>query len=514
MILLALSAVVHCVWARFDFEYAVVIETTATDTLGNCYSWPRRNLTTDPITAITILGGASQRTEPIEYFAVSGGLHGVNVQFQPLINYCLTHIPVESQPYTPIYVLLGGAVRALTQPQRNNVVIVAGQAIRLSGFNVTNSSVVLLTPQTEQAYAYVGANYILGNGAGAALDTIAVEQVDMEFAMPAGNGGHVDATAVFLDGTTTPLTVPTFTLTLAQTALQATFRATPLNATVLTGNWACFPTGLTQSVTVVRVDYRSSQFSISGTSDASDCYAQLTAAAQAAAHVLTPPTLPKGTYIGTGSIDGILVRFPQTNDELTIVDLRALANSICAMTLAQLQAAFPTALVAELGDLCGDAMWIVVGLETLHITADTTIVHQGFGARVGASTGYVIANAASWPIGAPVRGPECETVVVPLYTTETLPPVIIYQCDCVNFTNDDEWAVHYIASSVVLNSAMPTFASQYLYPVGYAPGNSSFPTWYSVCSDTTTMVGKYNYTDPVWHTEADFVVRPQRFTGE
>jgi hypothetical protein len=471
MIMLLLS-IVGCVLARFEFEYAVVIETTATDTLGNCYSWPRRNLTTDPISAITILGSAS---EPIEYFAVSGGLHGINVQFQPLIQYCLTQVPVESQPYTPIYVLLGAAVRALTQPQRNNVLVVAGQAIRLSGFNVTNSSVVTLTPQTEQAFAYVGANYILGNGAGAALDTIAVEQTDIEFAMPAGSSGHVDATAVFLDGTTTQLTVPTYTLTLAQTALQATLRATPLSATVLAGNWSCFPTGLTRSVTVVRVDYRSSQFAVTGTSNASDCYAQLTAAAQAAANTLAPPTLPKGSYIGVGTIDGILVRFPQTNDELTIADLRALANTICAMSLAQLQAAFPDALAAELGDLCGEAMWVVVGLETLHITADTTIVHQSFGARVGAATGYVIANAASWPsecaercalcvtghvVGAPVRGPQCETVNVPLYTTQTLPPVIIYQCDCVNFTNDDEWAVHYIASSAVLNAAMPTFASQ------------------------------------------------------
>jgi len=502
---------IQFVSAHYEFEYAVVIETTQTDTLGLCYRWNRRNQTTDPISAITILGGS--RSEPIEYFAGSGQLHGVNVQFAPLIAYCQTQIPPESAPYSPIYVLLGGAVRALTQPQRSNVVVVAGQAIRLSGFNVTNSSVVVLTPQQEQAYAYVGSNYILGATGSGSRPTVAVEMVDMEFAVPASNGAHVDATAVFLDGTTIDLSVPTLAVTLSQTALQAKLRQTPLSATQLTGDWACMPRGLTRSVAVVRIDYRTSQFTISGTSDAAECFTELSAAASVITRTSTAPVLPKGAYIGVGSIDGILTRFPPATDELTVHDLRTLADSICGMTLEQLQTQFPTALVAELGDLCGIAMWSVVGLETMHITSDTTIIHQTFGARVGAATGFVIANAQNWPIGAPVRGPQCTTQHVPLYVTNVLPLVITYQCDCVNFTNADR-AVHYISSSALLNRVMPQFASQFIYPVGYMSGNNAYPSSYVVCSDTSTPAGKYNYTNDVWRTTADFVVRPQRFTGQ
>jgi hypothetical protein len=62
-----------------------------------------------------------------------------------------------------------------------------------------------------------------------------------------------------------------------------------------------------------------------------------------------------------------------------------------------------------------------------------------------------------------------------------LPPLIMYQCDCVTFINYDRDGVHHISSDELLREVMPSFSSAFLYPKKWTANDPAlYPSEYKV----------------------------------
>jgi hypothetical protein len=167
---------------------------------------------------------------------------------------------------------------------------------------------------------------------------------------------------------------------------------------------------------------------------------------------------------------------------------------------------------------CSRAVWISVVLRTVYDTTQVRFALESLdrASLVSATRGFVEEQAPELPVGAPPRGVRCEDVVVDMVDL-TLPRLIIYQCDCINFTNYQLDTVRYVSSSKLLNDVMPQFASMYLYPPRMVAANSTlYPqSEFRVCSSTSTPPGVYIYHDDVREEATnELVVRKQRNFGD
>jgi hypothetical protein len=169
--------------------------------------------------------------------------------------------------------------------------------------------------------------------------------------------------------------------------------------------------------------------------------------------------------------------------------------------------------------VCERASWIAVVLQATYDTSDGVtfgIEPANRQVAISATRGFVEERAPTLPVGAPRRGVRCEEIKV-VMTDLRLPRLIIYQCDCIKFVNEQLDTVRYISSSKLLNQVMPSFASSFLYPPSFVAANSTlYPSSeYRVCSSLATPPGVYTYEDNVRpEAENQLVVRKQRQFGD
>jgi hypothetical protein len=443
----------------------------------------------------------------------------VTATLTPMLAACAALVPKASQPYTPQFALLGGAARALRPAQRRNLMTVVHQAMRLSCFKTApqNVSVLLLAPEQEAAFGLVSAGLLQGRARADWLPVFLADAGDVAFATLAADVAQSTFSAALSDGSSVPL---------VRQAEVIGNRFSPLHEHLRTLNassgarvsYPCLPTGYERTETVVVASGRLATFRVVGAGNGGECETLLQGVLNRVRRNASgvKVRVPRGAYVALGGLEAAMRALGTPERANTPAGLRGAAVRACGQAWAAVRAAAPSAVVDDnAAFVCERATWISVVLQTAYDTSDGVTFDLEPANRVvavSATRGFIEERAPLLPVGAPPRGVRCDEIKVVL-TDLRLPRLIIYQCDCIKFVNEQLDTVRYISSSKLLNEVMPSFASSFLYPPSFVAANSTlYPTSeYRVCSSLSTPPGVYTYEDNVRpEAENQIVVRTQR----
>ncbi len=460
----------------------------------------------------------------MHFWAQTGELGRVTDTLEPMVAVCAGLVPKASLEYTPAFAILGGAARALRIPQRRNLMTVIHQALRLSCFKTAplNATVLLLSAELEAAYGLVSDGLLTGRARDQWLPVLLADDADVAFARLAADAATATRTATLSDTSSVPLDGDAIVLGNRYSPLHEYLRN--LNASVVGPrvDYPCLLAGYERSETVVTTVGQLARYRVVGTGNGTACEALLTAVLQRVRRTTSGAkvALAAGDYVALGGLEAALRAVGAGPRLVSVGDLRAAAARACGVSWQAARGAAPSDVVDDnVAFVCQRATWIAVALQTVYDTSAGVTFSLEPAERqvaVSASRGFIEERAPKLPIGAPQRGVRCEELKV-VMTDLKLPRLIIYQCDCIKFVNEQLDTVRYVSSSKLLNEVMPSFASSYLYPPRLVKQNSTlYPSSeYRVCSSVSTPPGIYNYTDNV-RTEAhnEIVVRKQRQFGD
>lgn len=517
----------NAVHAKFEKEYVVVIEASAGDTFGSCYAFKRRDAVGDPIEELEVLGRQVARAEPLHFFASVGRLSEIKQQVQPLIDFCLEKIPKESQEYTSVFALMGGGVRSLNGALQRNVVTVVHQVLRLSCFRVGTEpeTVIVLSAQEEAAHAFLGLNFINERDSSNAQRQLLIDLNSAVAATSERAGAAAEDTVVLkdLDNTDVSIYAPVLTFD-GTTPLYEYLRSLPANANTRQ-TWPCLPEGYEMQQLVIRRGTGTGvRFTVVGASNPEACEARLATLMEQ--QLVDIPTdspsrnLEPGEYGALGALETAITTAAAGERVTTPMELLSGAHTLCRRDwFQQMAIASETASEEAIAGQCLNAMWVALILRDAvrsdRVTLNVDSASRAF--RSGAAPGFVITKAPTLDVGAPPRGVRCDELNVDLVSVTELPRLVMYQCDCVTFTNYQRDTVHHISSDALLRQVMPQFASAFLYPEAFAKMDAAkYPTSHRVCSTTDTPVGKYNYHCDVYEERmnATLIIREQRVFGD
>lgn len=232
--------------------------------------------------------------------------------------------------------------------------------------------------------------------------------------------------------------------------------------------WSCLPRGYRRQVRIVLPGtFQGKTYEVEGTSDVEVCEAVLRDVLDKQLEAVDSDTrqLPRQDLIALGGLE-LALRLALGDDTrmATGDELLAGARDVCAQDFNAQSALAPdgTPALAVAGQ-CETALLVALVYTVAYNNPEQRLLVEVSRLRGGTGVGFVLANAPSWPVGAPPRGVRCDELEVDLYGT-SLPPLIMYQCDCVTFINYDRDGVHHISSDDLLREVMPSFSSHFLYP--------------------------------------------------
>jgi hypothetical protein len=444
----------------------------------------------------------------------------IKTTLDPLLETCQNLIPKASLEYTPVFALLGGGVRALRAPLRRNLMTVVHQVFLLSCFRTgpQNASVLLLSPEQEAIYGYVSAGVLTNRPIDQFRSVFYADEADTATAVRGDAATALDH-GVF-NGTKLPVDAQQVTIGNKWSPLIEYLRQLPDNS-ALRIEYPCLLTGYERQDSIVTARGQLRRFTIVGTGNGTACASLLTTVltrvrSQSSTRQIT---LPSGEYVALGGLEASLREVRAAERQVSVDELRDAAFVACRKTWQDARTAAPSVTTDDdVAFSCSRAVWLSVVLRNVYDTTSVRFALESLdrASIVSATRGFVEEQAPLLPVGAPPRGVRCEELEVDMVDL-TLPRIIIYQCDCITFTNYQLDTVRYVSSSKLLNDVMPQFASMYLYPPRMVAANSTlYPqSEFRVCSSTSTPPGVYIYHDDVREeAQNELVVRKQRNFGD